>query len=241
MTSLRRHVPAFLAAALLLPATAAHAQAPAPTGGVEAAPEPEIASAAAGPVSVATPAAALLKRTVRLRGQIPAGAAGRTVTVERLDDLTDTWTPVAHAQAAEDGSYIARFKPDRIGRQQLRTRVEAATDAAVAAAAPQLSVTVFRAAEATWYGPGLYGHKTACGTRLRKSTLGVAHRKLPCGTNVTIFYDGRTVTVPVIDRGPFRKGTTWDLTAATARAVGFETSDTVGALRAELAAQPSSR
>jgi rare lipoprotein A len=94
-------------------------------------------------------------------------------------------------------------------------------------------VTVYPAARATWYGPGFYGRKTACGTRLRKDTLGVAHRKLPCGTPVTVFYKGRTVTVPVIDRGPFAHGARWDLTAATAQAIGFQATDTVGALKAQ--------
>jgi peptidoglycan hydrolase-like protein with peptidoglycan-binding domain len=78
-----------------------------------------------------------------------------------------------------------------------------------------------RVRRATWYGPGLYGNRTACGGRLRRSTLGVAHRSLPCGTRVTFYHAGRFVTVPVIDRGPFRRGVEWDLTAAAARALGM--------------------
>jgi peptidoglycan hydrolase-like protein with peptidoglycan-binding domain len=69
---------------------------------------------------------------------------------------------------------------------------------------------------ATWYGPGFYGRRTACGKRLAPGTLGVAHRSLPCGTPVTFYKGGRFVTVPVIDRGPFRRGVSYDLTAATA-------------------------
>jgi rare lipoprotein A (peptidoglycan hydrolase) len=79
----------------------------------------------------------------------------------------------------------------------------------------------FTAARATWYGPGLYGERTACGKVLRRFTIGVAHRKLPCGTNVTFSYAGRTVVAPVIDRGPFRRGFMWDLTAATAEQLGL--------------------
>jgi peptidoglycan lytic transglycosylase len=74
---------------------------------------------------------------------------------------------------------------------------------------------------ATWYGPGFWGRSTACGTILTKRTLGVAHRKLPCGTQVTFSYGGRSVTATVIDRGPFRKGYSWDLTKKTAKRVGF--------------------
>ena len=53
---------------------------------------------------------------------------------------------------------------------------------------------------------------------------GVAHKKLPCGTRVTFYHDGRFLTVPVIDRGPFRRGVAWDLTAAAAKQLGFRTS-----------------
>jgi peptidoglycan lytic transglycosylase len=85
--------------------------------------------------------------------------------------------------------------------------------------APAGSWTTYKAA--TWYGPGFWGEPTACGTMLTPTTLGVAHRKLPCGTQVTFSYAGRTVTATVIDRGPFRKGYAWDLTKKTAKRVGF--------------------
>jgi rare lipoprotein A (peptidoglycan hydrolase) len=74
---------------------------------------------------------------------------------------------------------------------------------------------------ATWYGPGFYGRPTACGLRLQRSSLGVAHKRLPCGTPVTLYHRGRFLTVPVIDRGPHVRGVSWDLTAATARSLGF--------------------
>jgi hypothetical protein len=77
------------------------------------------------------------------------------------------------------------------------------------------------AERATWYGPGLYGRRTACGLRLRLSTLGVAHRTLPCGTPVVFYYRGGFETVPVIDRGPYARGVRWDLTAAAARRLGL--------------------
>jgi rare lipoprotein A len=76
---------------------------------------------------------------------------------------------------------------------------------------------------ATWYGPGMWGKATACGMVLQPTTLGVAHRRLPCGTQVTFSYNGASVTATVIDRGPFHKGYTWDLTKKTAKKVGFLT------------------
>ena len=71
----------------------------------------------------------------------------------------------------------------------------------------------------TWYGPGFYGRRTACGQVLRRSTVGVAHRQLPCGTEVTFYCRGRFRTVEVIDRGPYARGLSWDLTAAAAKSL----------------------
>jgi peptidoglycan lytic transglycosylase len=73
---------------------------------------------------------------------------------------------------------------------------------------------------ATWFGPGFYGQKTACGQTLTPAVIGVAHRTLPCGTLVNVSYDGRTLTVPVLDRGPY-SGADWDLTAGAAQALGI--------------------
>src|SRR4029079_9939280 len=55
----------------------------------------------------------------------------------------------------------------------------------------------------TWYGPGFYGNRTACGVRYRRYIRGVAHRSLPCGTMVKLLWHGITTRVPVIDRGPY--------------------------------------
>ncbi|HEX3240627.1 MAG TPA: septal ring lytic transglycosylase RlpA family protein [Solirubrobacterales bacterium] len=82
-----------------------------------------------------------------------------------------------------------------------------------------------RSAGATWYGPGLYGRKTACGQVLRPGTIGVAHRSLPCGTTVKFTYRGRYLITQVIDRGPYTKGNSWDLTNGAREVLGFEGSD----------------
>ncbi len=78
-----------------------------------------------------------------------------------------------------------------------------------------------RTAGASWYGPGFWGNKTACGNTLRPTTMGVAHKKLPCGSKVLIGYKGRYVFAKVIDRGPFIKGRAWDLTLAVSDALKF--------------------
>ena len=82
---------------------------------------------------------------------------------------------------------------------------------------------------ASWYGPGFFGHRTACGVRLGRKTIGVAHRHLPCGTRVTLKYRGRYVRARVIDRGPYTSGIRWDLTQKAARKLHLTTTDTIRA------------
>ena len=92
-------------------------------------------------------------------------------------------------------------------------------------------LTVYRHAGASYYGPGLYGNGVACGGTLMPGTLGVAHKTLPCGTKVKLRYHGRSVTVPVIDRGPYVAGRDYDLTEATKERLGFPGVGTVLASR----------
>lgn len=73
---------------------------------------------------------------------------------------------------------------------------------------------------ASWYGPGFYGNRTACGQVYTPEIMGVAHRTLPCGTMLRLQFGDSVVTVPVIDRGPFIEGRTLDLSNATRAALG---------------------
>jgi hypothetical protein len=74
----------------------------------------------------------------------------------------------------------------------------------------------------SWFGPGFYGEGTACGVTLTESLMGVAHRSLPCGTLVTFMNikTGATITVPVVDRGPYVGGRIFDLTGGACTALG---------------------
>jgi rare lipoprotein A len=221
---------AVLLAACVLAAPAA-ASAGEPTGGTTAPEE--------SPALIATPNV-LVGEVARFRGTFSARDAGRTVTVERFDAIEASWTAVATAIVAADGSYLAQWRADVTGRHRTRARLagtggDADGDggAAMLSAAPayEASMTVYRPALASWYGPGFYGRTTACGVRMTRTLLGVAHRKLPCGTEVALTYGGRSITVPVVDRGPFNAGRRWDLTSATAEALGFTFTDRIGAVR----------
>lgn len=182
----------------------------------------------------------LLGQALTFKGTVAGTQPGDAVVVERLD-RTAGWTAAASATVGAEGTFVATWSTDKIGRIAVRA-VAQATGARAAATGPTRQVTVFKPAVATWYGPGFYGKRTACGQRMSRSLLGVAHKTLRCGTKVDLFYDGRTITVPVVDRGPFRGRTAWDLTAATAKRLGFTHTDTIGAARvASSAAAPLRR
>jgi rare lipoprotein A len=215
-------------AAFTAPATAAGDP---PTGGAEAPPPPvtdNVVSAQGSQVSLTARAGTMVREVARFRGTAPAGA---TVTVERFDDAAQTWVAVASATAAADGSYLATWRGDRVGQHRVRAVLASSGQAVAASATPEVTVTVHRPGVATWYGPRFYGRRTACGQRMSRTLLGVAHKRLPCGTQVAVLYKGRRITVPVVDRGPFANDAHWDLTAATAQALRFEHTDRVGAVR----------
>jgi rare lipoprotein A (peptidoglycan hydrolase) len=219
-----------LAAALAAPAVAAAGDNP-PNGGVMAPPPPATQGAitATGPqVTITARAGTMRGKLARVHGTAPAG---RTVAIERFDDGAQAWRTLATAAVDSDGTYVARWRARTVGQFRIRAVLQSASEATAASASPELDVTVHRPAVATWYGPGFYGHKTACGVKMTRSLLGVAHKRLPCGTEVAVLYRGRRITVPVVDRGPFRHGTSYDLTAATAQALRFTHTARLGAVR----------
>jgi peptidoglycan hydrolase-like protein with peptidoglycan-binding domain len=102
-----------------------------------------------------------------------------------------------------------------------------AADGSVGPLTTQALAQPWRLRRASWYGPGLYGNRMACGGVLRRGTRGVAHRTLPCGTNVAVYVNGRIAIFKVVDRGPQTPGVTLDLTAAAARMLGMTTTSQV--------------
>jgi hypothetical protein len=220
--------------ALTIPAVAAADDAtPAPGGfGYD---DPSAPSVFADGSTLFAPLGGLLGDVVEVHGTLAGARSGDGVVVQQLDPQ-DGWQQAATATVGDGGAFEATWKPQHSGRTKLRALPAGQASTATTAGAvdmPARDVTVFHRARATWYGPGFYGRRTACGQRLRKATLGVAHKTLPCGTLVELFKDGRTVTVPVIDRGPFRRGTSYDLTYATAQALGISATTTLGAVRAQ--------
>jgi rare lipoprotein A len=127
---------------------------------------------------------------------------------------------------------------------QAATTGGASSYAGFGGSAPEGQELVFspmKYAGASWYGPGLWGRQTACGVTLRRNTLGVAHKSLPCGTTVRFVYQGHVLVTQVIDRGPYVKGRAWDLTGAAAEALGLEGVGRVGYAVATELARPGGR
>jgi rare lipoprotein A len=167
-------------------------------------------------------------RAIRVRGRLRPRLRGRLVRLQVRSGRR--WPTVDRARTGRGGRFRVAWRPPRPGRYRLRVRF-AGDRSARAAGDRTPRVHVYRGAHASWYGPGLYGNSTACGGALTPGRLGVAHRWLPCRTRVTFRYRRRSVTVPVIDRGPFAAGREWDLTAATKARLGFPDTGTVWSTR----------
>ena len=136
------------------------------------------------------------------------------------------WLAVARARTDPAGNFAFSWRPLRIGRFLLRASLAARP----ATTDPIAGIEVYRSVIATYFGPGSYGTRTACGEILTPQLVGVAHPKLPCGTMVDILYGGQTISVPVVDRGPYANGAAYDLTMATAQALGVSETVRIGAL-----------
>jgi rare lipoprotein A len=206
------------------------------TAGATASPAPPVepgntaVSATGNGITLQTNASAFLHSGVSVTGTVPAGNAGSTVEIDQLPSTPGaTWTQVALVRPQPNGSFATTFRTTRAGPVTIRAELQGSQTSSAAAAPPSVSVTVYRRSIATLYGPGFWGHRTACGVILRRRTIGVANRTLPCGTEVQVYWKGSVITVPVIDRGPYAHNANWDLTMATARALGMEGTGVVGA------------
>jgi rare lipoprotein A len=119
-----------------------------------------------------------------------------------------------------NGTFALRWLPERTGSYAVRA-YSVHGRVTTGSKSPARKLTAYRLAGASYYGPGLYGNGVACGGTLMPGTMGVANKTLPCGTEVKLRYHGRTLTVPVIDRGPYVAGRDYDLTTAVKEKLGF--------------------
>ena len=186
-------------------------------------------SAAAVSAHASTPTASIAKVGVAKR-HLNIRAGGHAVvrgTVEpRVAGLVaslqvrkgNRWFTIDRDRTGTSGRYVLRDKRRQPMSAIARVHVRSHGDRVKRRVG---RLNVYRWAQASWYGPGLYGRQTGCGGTLGANQLGVANKTLPCGTKVTLRHNGHRIRVPVIDRGPYSGTREYDLTAATARKLHF--------------------
>jgi rare lipoprotein A len=158
---------------------------------------------------------------LKVKGSVAPAIGHRKIVVKVGNDKVTTKTN-------KRGRFMARWKADETGTQKVK--VKARGDEIAAGSKDKAGkATVYRPAEASYYGPGFYGGTTACGQTLTSGTIGVANKTMPCGTKLKLRYGNRTVKVEVIDRGPYSGDREFDLTEATKNKLGFPSTGTVWA------------
>lgn len=158
---------------------------------------------------------------VTVRGKVRPSGGHRVKVVFSGPDAE-----VLAVHTRSNGTFTVHWDVGDIGNYQV-TAQAVAEHHLRGSQSPSRRLTSFRLAGASYYGVGLYGNGVACGGTLEPGTLGVANKTLPCGTKVKLRYHGRSITVPVIDRGPYVAGRDYDLTEATKDALGFPGIGTV--------------
>lgn len=158
---------------------------------------------------------------LKVRGRVRPRGRHRVKIVVRGSEPA-----VRKLRTRRNGSFALRWVPGDTGNYKVRAHKVHDRRARAARSAGR-RLTSYRHAHASYYGPGLYGNGVACGGTLTPGTMGVAHKTLPCGTKVKFRYRGRSVTVPVIDRGPYVAGREYDLTEAVKHRLRFPGIGTV--------------
>jgi rare lipoprotein A len=189
-------------------------------------------TASADGVTVSSRASGFLRGNVTFTGTVSGARSGDIIEIERLGHQTEWgWAPTAHATVGPGGTWNVVWRANHIGQFEFRAVLESGVGSPAKATSPAITVTVYRYALATQEGgAAVNGHKTACGQTFGPSTIGTANRTLPCGEEVALYYHGRTLVVPVIDRGPYAHGADFDVSTAAAKKLGLDGISRIGAV-----------
>jgi hypothetical protein len=155
---------------------------------------------------------------VTLQGRLLPAGAGRVV---RLTGQTGgRWTMLARARTHRAGRFALRYAVTATGTTALRVSFAGGRGARASAASAGRIVGLEPTVASWYYDAG----NTACGFH---SHYGVANRTLPCGTQVTFQYGGRSVVATVDDRGPYVYGRSYDLNQNLSARLGMNGVATV--------------
>lgn len=168
--------------------------------------------------------AGLLGRKAVYAGSVKHHTAGQRVRLELRRG--SSWRAVDRDVVAKNGRFRVSTKIASMGDRAARLRIVSNSKGRGDIERVE-RIHGFRSTFASYYGPGLYGGRMACGGTLTPGTIGVAHKGLPCGTKLTFRLGNRQVDAKVIDRGPYVGGREFDLTAATKARLGFGSTGTV--------------
>src|SRR4051794_37600525 len=111
-------------------------------------------------------------RRAMLAGRVVGAAAGRFMALERRSGAR--WHTIDRARTAAGGRFAFRFRPQRPASAAVRVRAGAARERVG-------RLNVYRRAQVSWYGPGLYGGHLGCGGTPAPGAPGGAPQTPPGG------------------------------------------------------------
>ena len=170
-------------------------------------------------------------RAVTVAGKIDRALSPSRTRIRLQIRLSKRWKTVKSGRVSKKGGrYRLRAKIEAAARYRYRVLLGNSSGGA-AHTSSRTSIltgylTVYKQVVATWFGPGFYGNGMACGPKLTKSIIAVAHPSLPCGSTVRLFANGRVLKTKVLDKCRC----TIDLTAGAAKALGINSTRSIGVL-----------
>lgn len=153
----------------------------------------------------------------RYRSQIARVLGLGAASLVLANCTTDNVTGQAHLGSASASSRIKVTGESTTKNTAIRKRASAR------AHADQRAVRYSAVGMASWYGEDFHGRQTANGEKFDMNSLSAAHPSLPLPSNVRVtnLNNQRSIIVRVNDRGPYVGGRVIDVSARTAKELGF--------------------
>ncbi len=160
---------------------------------------------------------------------VPVLADSARSTPSALLAMARSSDPVLESVPAEPAPLPVAIREQQSPEALSKPSVQPAAPVApqpIAPAPASPRVVKVSSGEASWYGPGFFGNRTANGEVFRPGTLTAAHRTLPFGTKVRVtnLWNGRIAVVRINDRGPFHGSRVIDLAHGAAQKLGLTAS-----------------